>query len=124
MQFHFITKPKRIEEFVVKDSKNKISDRIKFDEVFIVSVSAGKNHAMCLEASSLDSAASSSGTANKGRVFSWGFGGYGRLGHSGTSDEMVPRMISTFDAMCNGGKLDKPSFRDNAIVQICAGNTV
>ena len=27
----------------------------------------------------------------KGRVFTWGFGGYGRLGHADNKDEFVPR---------------------------------
>ena len=31
------------------------------------------------------------------RVFSWGFGGYGRLGHAEQKDEMVPRLIKIFD---------------------------
>ncbi|NXT27871.1 RCC2 protein, partial [Syrrhaptes paradoxus] len=31
------------------------------------------------------------------RVFSWGFGGYGRLGHAEQKDEMVPRMVKLFD---------------------------
>ncbi|CAB1329490.1 unnamed protein product [Coregonus sp. 'balchen'] len=31
------------------------------------------------------------------RVFSWGFGGYGRLGHTEPKDEMVPRLVKLFD---------------------------
>lgn len=31
------------------------------------------------------------------RVFSWGFGGYGRLGHTEQKDEMVPRLVKLFD---------------------------
>ena len=31
------------------------------------------------------------------RVFSWGFGGYGRLGHAEQKDEMVPRLGKLFD---------------------------
>lgn len=31
------------------------------------------------------------------RVFSWGFGGYGRLGHAEQKDEMVPRLVKLFD---------------------------
>lgn len=30
------------------------------------------------------------------RVFSWGFGGYGRLGHQDTKDELVPRLLQFF----------------------------
>lgn len=35
------------------------------------------------------------------RVFSWGFGGYGRLGHADTKDEMIPRMLQFF---CTTGR--------------------
>jgi len=31
------------------------------------------------------------------RVFTWGFGGYGRLGHSEQKDEHTPRMVQLFD---------------------------
>lgn len=33
---------------------------------------------------------------SKGRVFTWGFGGYGRLGHSNTANEMIPRAVGIF----------------------------
>jgi len=31
------------------------------------------------------------------RVFTWGFGGYGRLGHSEQKDEHTPRLVQAFD---------------------------
>ncbi len=39
---------------------------------------------------------------SKNRAFSWGFGGYGRLGHSETGNEMVPRLIKFFDGPRRG----------------------
>ena len=36
------------------------------------------------------------------RAYSWGFGGYGRLGHSEPKDEMVPRIIKFFDGPKRG----------------------
>ena len=39
---------------------------------------------------------------SKKRVFTWGFGGYGRLGHSEQKDEMVPRMLKFFDGPNRG----------------------
>merc|ERR1712129_186908 len=36
------------------------------------------------------------------KVFSWGFGGYGRLGHSETADELVPRLIKYLDGKNRG----------------------
>lgn len=41
---------------------------------------------------------------SKKRVFSWGFGGYGRLGHAETKDEMVPRQIKYFETQGKGVK--------------------
>uniref|UniRef100_H2YG31 Protein RCC2 homolog n=1 Tax=Ciona savignyi TaxID=51511 RepID=H2YG31_CIOSA len=34
---------------------------------------------------------------SKKRVFTWGFGGYGRLGHSEQKDEHIPRLLTVFD---------------------------
>ena len=34
---------------------------------------------------------------SKKRIFTWGFGGYGRLGHADNKDEMVPRLVKFFD---------------------------
>lgn len=42
-------------------------------------------------------------------MFSWGFGGYGRLGHAEQKDEMVPRLVKLFD------------FPGRGAGQICAG---
>ena len=33
------------------------------------------------------------------RLFTFGFGGYGRLGHNGNKDEMVPRLLNQFIGM-------------------------
>lgn len=39
---------------------------------------------------------------SKKRIFSWGFGGYGRLGHAEPKDELVPRMLKFFDGPNRG----------------------
>jgi alpha-tubulin suppressor-like RCC1 family protein len=36
------------------------------------------------------------------QAFSWGFGGYGRLGHSETGNELVPRLIKFLDGPRRG----------------------
>ncbi len=36
------------------------------------------------------------------QAFSWGFGGYGRLGHAETGDELVPRRINYLDQKNRG----------------------
>lgn len=41
---------------------------------------------------------------SKKRVYSWGFGGFGRLGHAEPKDEMVPRLIKFFDIGGRGGR--------------------
>jgi len=38
----------------------------------------------------------------KDRVFTWGFGGYGRLGHDENKDELVPRLLKYFDGPNRG----------------------
>lgn len=38
----------------------------------------------------------------KKRAFSWGFGGYGRLGHAEPKDEYIPRLIKFFDGHNRG----------------------
>lgn len=39
---------------------------------------------------------------SKKRAFSWGFGGFGRLGHAEQKDESVPRLIKYFDTSSRG----------------------
>ena len=41
----------------------------------IAKISCGPNHTVAV--------------TNENKVYSWGFGGYGRLGHSETADELV-----------------------------------
>ena len=48
---------------------------------------------------------------SKKRIFTWGFGGYGRLGHADNKDEMVPRLLKFFEGQNRGA------------VQIAAGST-
>lgn len=53
-------------------------------EIKIKQIACGTNHTLALDA--------------KGKVWSWGFGGYGRLGHKTPKDELRPRRIETFDS--------------------------
>lgn len=52
-------------------------------EPFAVKAACGANHALVLD--------------DKGSVWSWGWGAYGRLGHRNNKDETRPRRIETFD---------------------------
>ena len=40
---------------------------------------------------------------DQNRTFTWGFGGYGRLGHSETKDEFVPRLMSGWQRITGAG---------------------
>eukprot|EP00041_Stephanoeca_diplocostata_P030608 m.932265 g.932265 ORF g.932265 m.932265 type:complete len:585 (-) comp23787_c1_seq12:1873-3627(-) len=50
--------------------------------VFITDVACGPQHTVAI--------------AETGEVFTWGFGGYGRLGHNSNEDEMFPRSLLHF----------------------------
>lgn len=70
LQFSFVGVPHLVRTFVVKDSHGRVKDEYSSNAVKVVKVAAGKNHSVCVE-----------DETSGGRVFSWGFGGYGRLGH-------------------------------------------
>lgn len=53
-------------------------------EIKIKQIASGTNHTLALD--------------ETGKVWSWGFGGYGRLGHKTPKDEHRPRRIDTFDS--------------------------
>lgn len=83
--FHFETSPKRIVLFI---EKAKDGHATPIDGVQIVDFSCGTNHTVAID--------------SKKRAYSWGFGGFGRLGHAEPKDEMVPRMIKYFDSGSRG----------------------
>ena len=55
----------------------------------VIQVSAGAMHGACLTKS--------------GAVYTWGDGGYGRLGHKSNVDELIPRKVAFFDERNNNG---------------------
>jgi alpha-tubulin suppressor-like RCC1 family protein len=85
VQYSYVTSPQLVWLFLSKDAKGKVLH--EYTDIKVAQVSAGKNHAICVE---------STADGGLGRVFSWGFGGYGRLGHTSASDELYPREIATF----------------------------
>ena len=89
--------PKRIVKFVTKDNHGKVTATIDGASIRIRAVAAGKNHALCLE--DWEAAPGESEEADNlplNRVFSWGWGGYGRLGHNAAQDEFFPREVLAF----------------------------
>lgn len=79
LSFHWVTEPQRIVAFLQKGEDGQDEQA---QGVAIVDIACGNNHTLALDA--------------KKRVFSWGFGGYGRLGHTTNKDEMLPRLIQIF----------------------------
>ncbi|OAY68344.1 Protein RCC2 [Ananas comosus] len=53
-----------------------------FSEKTVVKVACGTNHTVAVD--------------SNGFVYTWGFGGYGRLGHREQKDEWVPRLVEVF----------------------------
>lgn len=67
------------------------------EEIRLQDIACGKHHAIGLEAS----ASNARGT----RVFSWGCGNYGCLGHNRQHDEYFPRLIESFPKGATGVKV-------------------
>lgn len=86
MSYNCQVTPKRIETFLTKDNSGKVIKTLSAEQLRICSVSAGKNHSICLE----------DGRTGGNRMYSWGFGGYGRLGHNCSDDELLPREVVLF----------------------------
>uniref|UniRef100_A0A0A9WLQ6 Protein RCC2 n=1 Tax=Lygus hesperus TaxID=30085 RepID=A0A0A9WLQ6_LYGHE len=78
--------PKQITTYI-----EKARDTVKqVDKTDFIDVACGTNHTVALD--------------SKRRIFSWGFGGYGRLGHAETKDEMIPRLVKFFETQGKGIK--------------------
>ncbi|KAL4584210.1 hypothetical protein LXL04_008802 [Taraxacum kok-saghyz] len=77
-------------EYNTKDSSVKLAYEAQprpkaiasFSEETIVKVACGSNHTVAMD--------------SKGYVYTWGFGGYGRLGHREQKDEWSPRRVDIF----------------------------
>jgi alpha-tubulin suppressor-like RCC1 family protein len=88
------TRPRRVMVFIDKSRDGPVN---ALTDVEVTDVACGQNHVVVLD--------------KKGRVFTWGFGGYGRLGHDENKDELVPRLVKFFDGPNRGA------------VNIAAGST-
>lgn len=85
LSYNFETSPKRIVLYIEKGKDGHVSP---VDVSEIVDFSCGQSHAVAID--------------GKKRAFSWGFGGFGRLGHAEQKDEMVPRLVKYFDSQSRG----------------------
>jgi len=73
--FHYEYHPQEIELFVEKDDGEVVSH----GQPNIVYIDCGPNHCCAID--------------DQQRMFTWGFGGYGRLGHNSTATELRPRLM-------------------------------
>ncbi|XP_018425952.1 PREDICTED: protein RCC2 [Nanorana parkeri] len=72
--------PRRIAIFIEKTKDGQV---LPVPNVVVRDIACGINHTLVLD--------------SQKRVFTWGFGGYGRLGHTEQKDELVPRLVKLFD---------------------------
>lgn len=84
--FHWVDLPEKLTLFIEKDPKSKAITPIR--NVVVKEMSCGSNHTVVID--------------ENYRAFTWGFGGYGRLGHSQTGNELVPRLIKFLDGPRRG----------------------
>jgi len=92
--------------FVTKDEKG---NSVPLDDSFAIRleyISCGKYHTLAIEAANED--------GKQPRIFSWGSGNFGCLGHRVQADEYYPRMIESFN-----GAL----FTSNLPAQAACGST-
>eukprot|EP00095_Tigriopus_kingsejongensis_P008691 maker-scaffold483_size159862-snap-gene-0.32 protein:Tk08691 transcript:maker-scaffold483_size159862-snap-gene-0.32-mRNA-1 annotation:"hypothetical protein BRAFLDRAFT_67459" len=88
VNYDFVYQPARVSTFLEKDLKQKNTNYLTPPD--IVTMDCGTNHCVAVDSNQ--------------KAYSWGFGGYGRLGHSSTEDELVPRLIASFTGPKRGIK--------------------
>jgi len=86
VEFRCEYSPLQVKVWVEKDTKAKEVTPQPVPK--IVKISCGPNHTVAV--------------TDEKKAYSWGFGGYGRLGHSETADELVPRLIKYLDGKNRG----------------------
>ncbi|XP_060578090.1 protein RCC2-like [Ruditapes philippinarum] len=77
--------PRKVQVWIEKARDGRISP---IHDVEVRDIACGTNHSVILD--------------SKKRLFTWGFGGYGRLGHADNKDEMVPRLLKLFEGPNKG----------------------
>jgi len=75
--YHYEYSPVPITTFKELDPDN--GDVTFHGQPTIIDIQCGSNHSCAID--------------DQARIFTWGFGGYGRLGHNNTQNEMTPRLM-------------------------------
>jgi len=134
VQYEQVSVPKRVELFVRKDSHSKLTHSYGGGEIAIRKVACGRNHSIAVEDWEEDvngagaAAAAAAGAPlpqRLNRVFTFGFGGYGRLGQGSgiTSDELVPREVLTFSQAAAGTNTPvRPTSPGKQVRHVVAGS--
>jgi len=86
VEFRYEYVPEKIPLFVDKDTKTKEVTPLPTPK--IVKIASGSQHTVAIDENC--------------KAYSWGFGGYGRLGHAETGDELVPRLIKYLEMKNRG----------------------
>ena len=113
LRYAYVTSPRQVTKFIAKDNKGKILEDIDPGTLKIRLVRAGKNHSLCVE--------DWSSPSSQNRCFSWGTGGYGRLGHNCPEDELYPRELTFFSPNVVQGAFKLNPQRQ--VRQLIAGST-
>eukprot|EP00903_Cladosiphon_okamuranus_P008374 g8052.t1 len=85
ISYDLVLSPTAITTFIAKDARTKAVE--EFRGIELADIACGKSHAVAVE------------RGPPARVFTWGFGGYGRLGHACQDHELRPRMVDVFARM-------------------------
>lgn len=78
-------KPRKVAVFIEKSRDGTVTPVL---DVEIEQIACGVNHTLAVD-------------SNK-RLYTWGFGGYGRLGHAEPKNELVPRLVKAFQGPNQG----------------------
>merc|ERR1711871_552019 len=102
ISYDFVYSPELVDTFLTKDNKSKIISKYSSKEVHVTAVTAGKHHSACvlsLKNDDDDDDNDKASGSTHSRIYTWGFGGFGRLGHNCTDDELRPRELSFFSSL-------------------------
>lgn len=103
VEFRYKYAPCEITQFVLKecDGPNASVEKTFLTSPVIKHISCGINHSVAID--------------EDGRCFTWGFGGYGRLGHNSTEDEYIPRLMKCWFRITGQA--------DRGVVKVSCGNS-
>lgn len=85
ISYDLVLSPTVISTFYMKDARTKAQEDLRGIE--LEDIACGKSHTVAVE------------RAPRARIFTWGFGGYGRLGHACQDNELRPRMVDVLARM-------------------------